>query len=290
MKQIRPGKLHDPIREDSLFVKDPAGRNVRVIYEEKAETISEKYGVSLHDVFAESLRIGIFPYRYIRNSDSLGFQDQLKLAESHVAVVGAGGLGGQAILLLSRMGIGRLSVIDSDKFDETNLNRQALSSKTSLGVFKSQEAYDLVRSINPAVEFFAHRLRLDASNCGSVLERADVVLDCLDNIRDRFVIEECAKALGRPLVHGAVAGFEGRVMTIFPADSGLSSLYGERAQESENHESAEKSMGVTAPAVSFIATLQVMEAIKIILGRGRIMRNRMLNCDLETGEITEFSL
>jgi molybdopterin/thiamine biosynthesis adenylyltransferase len=270
-------------------VTDPAERKVPVLEEEQAHSIASQCGLKIRDVYNEAMELGIYPYRYLRNMETISIEEQLKLSRSRVAVVGAGGLGGHVVLLLARLGIGQLVVVDYDVFDETNLNRQALSNVNSLGKSKSGEAVELVTSINPGVEVLPYQVKLNTSDASEILAGSDVVVDALDNIPDRFVLEEVCKKLGIPLVHGALAGFEGRLMTIFPGDPGLKHLYGgnERA-DSERSKSPESVLGVPAPTPSLIATLQVMEVIKIILKRGKVFRKVMLHVDLETGEMNEF--
>ena len=276
--------IHSMIRT----VKDPAEREVPVLEEEQAQKIESKCGLKINDVYNEAMEMGIYPYRYLRNMETISLEEQLKLSKSRLAVVGAGGLGGHVILLLARLGIGQLVVVDYDIFDETNLNRQALCRVTTLGESKSGEAVELVRSINPAVDVLPYQVKLDPFNASEILAGSDVVVDALDNIADRFVLEEACKKLGIPLVHGALAGFEGRLTTIFPNDPGLKQLYGNERAGSDRSKSPESVLGVPAPTPSLIATLQVMEVIKIILKRGKIFRNIMLHLDLETGEMNEF--
>ena len=118
-----------------------------------------------------------------------------------------------------------------------------------------------------------------------------MVGDCLDNVPDRFLLERASKKLRIPLVHGALAGFEGQLMTIFPDDPGLKNIYGkaEVGASVNSSKSPESVLGVPAPTPSLIATLQVMEVLKIILKRGRIFRNILLHVDLEAGQMNEFS-
>lgn len=216
-------------------------------------------------------------------------EEQLRLAESRVAVVGVGGLGGQVILPLARVGIAHLVVVDHDLFDEINLNRQALCSKEAIGRPKSEEAVAVVGSINPGVEVTPYQARLDGSNAREILADSDVVVDALDNVSSRFALERATKELGIRLVHGALAGFEGRLMTIFPDDPGLKNLYGSEQVKVDDTKRPEAILGAPVLTPSFIANLQAMEVIKILLGRGRIFRNIMLHADLEGGQLSEFS-
>jgi molybdopterin/thiamine biosynthesis adenylyltransferase len=219
--------------------------------------------------------------------DILSAPEQLKLAGSRVAVVGAGGLGGQVVLLLSRVGVGTLVVVDCDVFDETNLNRQALCVEETLGEPKARAAAEAVAAINPGIRVIAHQLRLTADVIDGVLSGCDVVVDGLDNAPDRLLLQDAAGRLGIPMVHGALAGFEGRVMTVFPGDAGVKQLYGEAASGADP-DRPEAVLGVPAVTAALIGTFQAMEVLKILLKRGSLFRNVMAYCDLENGRLELF--
>ncbi len=276
------------IHEKARRVTDPAGREVQAIEDRAALEIAHRCSLNLHEVYAEALRCRVYPCRYIRNRDIISPSEQLKLAESQVAVVGAGGLGGQVILMLARIGVGRLTVVDHDRFEETNLNRQVLCSQESLQRPKAQTAADVVASINPGVRVMAHPVKIDADNVDRALTGADVIVDALDNAPDRLVLQAAAERLGLPLVHGALAGFEGRVMTVCPGDPGLEQLYGVAETGDADPERPEALLGVPAVTAALIATLQAMEVLKILLRRGRIFRRVMTHIDLENGCFEEF--
>jgi molybdopterin/thiamine biosynthesis adenylyltransferase len=282
-------QLHELIRKRSMEIRDKAARQVQVLEDDQATKTATELGCRVHDVYSAALSLGIVPYRYVRNIDAISVEEQRKLADSRVGVVGAGGLGGQVILLLARVGIGHLVVVDHDLFDETNLNRQALCSNESIGRPKPEEAVAVVRSINPGVAVTPYKAKLDASNAREILDGSDVVVDALDNVPTRFALERATKALGIPLVHGALAGFEGRMMTIFPEDPGLKNLYGSNQAKVDATKRPEAILGVPALTPSFIANLQAVEVLKIILERGKIFRNIMLHVDLEAGQVSEFS-
>ena len=281
-------RMHEHLQERSRKIIDPAEREVQILEDVHALKIADEYRCSVHAVYIEALGKGIYPHRYLRNREIISDQEQLKLAQSRVAVVGAGGLGGQVILLLARIGIGYLVVIDHDTFDETNLNRQALCSQDALGKSKSEEAVAVVGAINPGVETISYRLRIGSSNAQKILVGSDVVVDALDNIPDRLALEGEVKKLDVPLVHGAVAGFEGQIMTIFPQDHGLGNLYGKGGPVKETKKSPESVFGVPALIPAVIGTFQVMEVLKIILNRGTTFRNMMVHMDLEAGRMNEF--
>jgi molybdopterin/thiamine biosynthesis adenylyltransferase len=147
----------------------------------------------------------------------------------------------------------------------------------------------VIENINPGVDVRARKDRLDAKNAHEILAGSNVVVDALDNVPDRFSLQSAARVLGIPLVHGAVAGFEGQLMTIFPEDTGFSLLYGAGGPEKDPKKSPEALLGVPAVTPSFVATLQAMEVIKILLGRGKPFRNVMVHVDMETGEMNQFS-
>ncbi len=281
-------QLHQLIQTRSKTILDQAERETLVLHDDDAIEIAGELSCTVHEVYTEALRLGISPYRYIRNREVISVQEQLRLAESKVAIVGAGGLGGQVILLLARVGIGHLTVVDCDLFDETNLNRQALCNRESLGKPKSEVAVNVVGSINPGVELIPHQTRLKPTNGPDILVGSDVVVDALDNIPSRLVLERIAKVLGVPLVHGALAGFEGWMMTIFPDDQGLKLLYGDEEAKGDNAKSPEAILGVPALTPSIIASLQAMQVLKIILKRGKVFRHIMVHVDLERGQLNEF--
>ena len=280
--------LNQLLNDKSKMIKDPAGRDVRILKDEDAFKVAHEYNCRIHDVYLKALNIGIYPYRYLRNREIISIQEQIKLAKSRVAVIGAGGLGGHVILLLARLGIGHLVVVDHDVFEESNLNRQALSSMETLGKPKPETAAATVSSINPGVKVIPCQVKLDSSNAPEILTGSNVVVDALDNVQDRFLLERTTKKLGIPLVHGALAGFEGQLMTIFPDDPGLKQIYGKKVVKGDNSKSAESVLGVPVIMPSLISTLQAMEVLKIILNRGRLFRNAMVFVDMETGQLNEY--
>lgn len=275
------------IRERSTRMTDPAGRQAVVLEDNAACEIASKLGLGLHDMYIEALRLGVYPCRYVRNVDILSAAEQLALAESRVAVVGAGGLGGQVILLLARVGVGTLVVVDCDRFDETNLNRQALCVGETLGEPKTKAAVEAVSAINPGVRVIPHQVKIDAGGIEKILAGCHVVVDGLDNVPDRLLLQEWAGRLEIPMVHGALAGFEGRVMTVFPGDAGVRQLYGE-APVGADAQRPEAVLGVPAVTASLIGTFQAMEVLKILLHRGSTFRNVMAHADLEKGRLELF--
>jgi molybdopterin/thiamine biosynthesis adenylyltransferase len=237
---------------------------------------------------AACLRQGIWPERLRPNKGTLSAGDQVRLLESRVAVLGAGGLGGTAILLLARLGLGGLNICDSDSFDESNLNRQFLSSRASLGQNKADRAAQEVAGINPALEAKVFAEPAGPGNLPQILAGADVALDCLDNMPTRYDLEQAAGQMGIPYVHGAVAGLEGFVMTVRPGDPGLAGLYGPEPAPKE--EAAETVLGVPTMIPAAIATLQVNEVVKLLLGQPGLGPGQVLHLDLSGPSLTIMSL
>ncbi|MBW2103526.1 MAG: ThiF family adenylyltransferase [Deltaproteobacteria bacterium] len=194
--------LEKEIQQAARLVKDPAGRQVRVLEDQEAVRLAAASGLSPAAVYETALAREIVPYRYLRNHECISVNDQLRLARSRVAVVGAGGLGGNVILLLA------IVVVDSDRFDETNLNRQALSSMETLGLPKAEVAARMVEGINPGVEVIAHTARLDPSNGISLLRGTQVVVDALDNVPSRFALQDAARDLNMVRPSGRGPGSE----------------------------------------------------------------------------------
>jgi len=281
--------LEKAIQAKAKSIKDLVGRDVSVLDEGPADSIALDLGLTLLDVYKATLGLGIYPRRYLRNRDGISLQDQLKLAEAKVAAVGAGGLGGTVIQLLGRIGIGRLTVVDCDVFDETNLNRQVFCTREWVGRAKALAVQEQMRAINPAVEVHAHILRLDSANGPEILAGCQVIVDALDNVKDRLTLEALAKTLGAPLVHGALAGFEGQLMTVFPEDPGLKQIYGSGDESAGAANRPELLLGVPSITPSLVATLEAMEVLKILLNRGTPFRNKMVYIDLERGEWSQFS-
>lgn len=218
----------------------------------------------------------------------VGFSEQVKLLQSKVAIIGAGGLGGTVLELLARMGIGKLIVADKDIMGDSNLNRQILSTETNLGQSKTEVAVKRVKEINSSVEIIGHPVFINSDNIKKIIEGAEVVVDALDNLPSRFVLQKACRNLKIPLVHGAIAGFNGQLTTIFPEDKGLELIYGSDRDLPEHGSEAELGAPTVTPAL--IASLEAQEVVKILLKRGKLFRNRLLYLDIEEGTVEILNL
>ncbi|MCX7681636.1 MAG: HesA/MoeB/ThiF family protein [Anaerolineae bacterium] len=241
--------------------------------------LAARFECPVREVELAALEAGIVPHRYVRNMGTLGPEGQAKLLRSTVAVVGLGGLGGYVAEALARMGVGRLILIDGDVFEEHNLNRQLFGTEAVLGQPKALVARQRVTEVNQAVEVIAHVATLTRQNVDTLLRGADVVVDALDRLPTRLMLQDGAQALGIPMVHGSIAGFLGQVMTILPGDTGLRGLYGH--QENLPERGLEAHLGTPAATPMAVAAWEVQEVIKILTGRGDLLRHRLLVMDME---------
>jgi molybdopterin/thiamine biosynthesis adenylyltransferase len=264
----------------------PGGADVLTISPAGLEEAASIAGLSLRQAELAALDAHVLPERYLRNLGTLGWDGQRRLLEACVAVVGCGGLGGAVIEGLARSGVGQLVVVDGDRFVPHNMNRQLLSSMAALGRPKVDVARERVAAVNPAVEVVAHAVWAKADNLTGLLAPAEIVVDALDTPRDRLVLQAAAKERGIPLVHGAIAGFIGQVTTIFPGDDTLTMLYGAEPPE----HGAEFLMGTPAPTPMLVAALEVAEVLKLLTGRGQVLRGVLLYLDLETGAVERLPL
>ena len=238
------------------------------------------------EVERAALSVHILPERYRRNLGTIGWEGQERLLRATVVVVGAGGIGGWVIEALARMGVGHLVVIDCDRFEENNLNRQLGCTERTLGLPKAECLAERVAQVNAAVRVTPHVVRLDATNAQALLRGADVVVDALDTLPARLVLEEAAQALGIPMVHGAIAGYTGQVTTILPGDSGLTGLYGNVTPE----RGIETTLGNPAATPMMVAAWQVHEVVKLLVGVPHVLRARLILMDAEYGEFSEIAL
>ena len=162
--------------------------------------------------------------RYSRNKNLMSDDEITLLSQKKVCVLGLGGLGGYIVEMLSRIGVGSLTLVDGDVFDETNLNRQLFSSMNNLGSSKALEAEKRVRGINPLTKVIPVYEFIDSSNAMKIIANHDVIVDALDSIDLRKYIAKVCTELNLPLVHGAIAGWYGQVATIYPNDTTLDIL------------------------------------------------------------------
>jgi len=245
---------------------------------ENIPSLATSFKVDSRKIEIIALEEGMVPERYARNMKTFSPEDQASLLKSQVSIVGLGGLGGTVSEILARTGIGTLNLIDGDRFEASNLNRQFLSTYETMGQYKTEAAVKRIKEINASITVRRYDEYLDDKNSDALIRRSDVVVDCLDNITTRFILENASKKAGSPLVSAAVAGLSGQITTIFPEDQGLKLIYGR--PDDLKSKGAEASLGCLPSAVSVLAAFETAEVVKIILGRGPLLRNKLLIIDL----------
>ena len=196
--------------------------------------------------------------RYSRNIPAVSPEDMEKLRQSSVLVVGCGGLGGFIIEYLARMGVGAITAVDGDVFCESNLNRQLLSRTDNMGENKAIAAAQRVRIINPDVRVNAVPEFLTKENAAGLMADADIVMDALDNVRARYLLEDAAAHAGLAIIHGAICGWDLQVMLARPGAGMIHQLYPEGSSPG-----TKTSLPFTPAAC---AALQVSMAVRYLCG------------------------
>lgn len=219
--------------------------------------------------------------RYSRHLllDGFGEESQERLLGARALVVGAGGLGSGALLYLASSGVGRITVADGDVVDLTNLQRQVVHRVESVGMNKAVSAAATLATINPDIEIEALAERLDSGRLRALAGASDVVLDCSDNFATRHAVNEACVRARVPLVLGAGIRFDGQVAVFDHRRAGSACYQCLFPADAQGEEERCATMGVFAPLVGVIGTMQAMEAIKLIAGIGDSLAGRLLLFD-----------
>lgn len=244
---------------------------------------AKRFGLTFAEIEERILAAGFLPARYQRNRQTIATSSQFTLFRSTVAVIGCGGLGGYVIEELARLGVGTIIAIDPDVFEEHNLNRQILSTPATLGHAKTAAAAERVAFINPAVTLIPRQEAFGISTGDELLQDAAVAVDALDSIPVRLELAAVCNELEIPLVHGAIGGWYGHVATQFPGEETIQKIY----HSWKEGKGVEQRLGNPSFTPAVIASLQVAEVCKIILGEGQPLRRRKLAIDLFDMDIQE---
>ena len=238
--------------------------------------------------------------RYSRHIllDDIGIEGQEKLLASRALVIGAGGLGSPVALYLGSAGVGHITLVDNDTVDATNLQRQIAHNLANIGINKAQSARKIIASINPDPLITCIEQRADAALLSQLVAQADVVVDCCDNFATRHAVNAACVQHGVPLVSGAAIRFDGQISVydmrrnaagqrsapkcpcyacVFPPDSTI-------------EETACATMGVFAPMVGIIGSMQAAEALKLLTGVGSALAGRLQMLDGRNMEWNEVRL
>jgi adenylyltransferase/sulfurtransferase len=205
-------------------------------------------------------------------------EGQQKLLESHVLIIGAGGLGSPVAMYLASTGIGRITIADNDKVDLSNLQRQILHCNKDLGRPKVDSARDTLAELNPDVQVTPLNILIDRTALDSLVKQADLVVDASDNFETRFAINAACVAAGTALVSGAAIRMEGQLSVFLPQRED-SPCYRCLYSEGDEPDQTCTENGVVAPLVGVIGSLQALEAIKVLLDIGESLCGRLLVFD-----------
>ena len=218
--------------------------------------------------------------RYSRHTllPEVGVAGQLKLLAAKVVCIGAGGLGSPSSMYLAAAGVGTLGLVDDDVVDASNLQRQILHGTDRLGTAKVDSAEQTLKNLNPDVRVDKHRVRLTAGNAIDLLGRYDVIIDGADNFATRYLVNDVALRLGKPVIHASIFRFEGQI-TVFPAAGApcYRCLYPEPPPPEDAPSCSEG--GVLGVLPGIMGVLQATEAVKLILGLGETLAGRLVVYD-----------
>lgn len=230
--------------------------------------------------------------RYSRHIllEEIGIEGQQRILDGHALVIGAGGLGSPVALYLGSAGVGRLTVVDHDTVDVTNLQRQVAHTLDRVGLPKVDSIVQAVAAINPEVRVTPVAARADAVLLDTLVAQADVVLDCCDNFATRHLINAACVTHRKPLVSGAAIRFDGQI-TVYDPRSATSPCYACVFPPDDAFEETRcATMGVFAPLVGIVGAVQAAEALKLLSNAGSSLAGRLLMLDGRHMEWTEMRL
>jgi adenylyltransferase/sulfurtransferase len=211
----------------------------------------------------------------------VGLEGQKKIKAAGIMITGAGGLGSPVAYYLAAAGVGKMTVVDSDQLETSNLNRQILHNSDRIGMYKAESAKRTISSLNPEVEVKICCDRLTPENAVELIGENDLVVDCTDNFSTRFILNEACLSTKKPLFYGAVTGMEGQVMTILP---GAGPCY--RCLYPEEPRNMVKPAPVIGVLPGVIGLIQATQVLKYILGLGDLLVGRLLVYDAMSMELS----
>ncbi len=256
----------------------PDGGRRKVLGLMAARELAKLSRMRLKELEIKALENGILPEHYERNIDSFGLAGQLKLLRSRAAVIGLGGLGGYAAEVLARAGVGFIRLVDGDRFQESNLNRQLFARAQSVGKNKALIGKTRLRRVNPGIELEAIPQYLDESNALPILNDLDLIVDALGELPSRLLLAREARKLKKTLIHAAIAGFFGQLAVIHPEGPELDKIYGLPAGCPPH--GVEKALGIPAPTPAVLGTMEAALAVRVLLGQDQELGSRLLLVDL----------
>lgn len=238
------------------------------------KTAMRVFNASFREIERDALELKIVSLRYKRNQSTINVESQKKLFNAHVAIIGCGGLGGNVAEMLTRIGVGKLTLFDFDLFEEHNLNRQNFSNIENIGKEKVYVVKDALEKINSSIEITAFLKRFHPAMDFHLISGADVVVDALDSPQTKLQLAKACKESNIGFVYGAIAGMNGQ----FTTNNTLENVY------QKGGPGAEVSVGNPSFSVSFAASIQAAEVVKLILNIGNTLENELLFTDLMSNE------
>ena len=217
--------------------------------------------------------------------DEIGIEGQERIAASNVLIVGAGGLGTPVITYLAAAGVGHIGVVDGDIVELSNLQRQVVFSTSDLGRKKAVAAGERIKEINPDVRVEVYDEFLSLENAGDLIGQYDFVCEGSDNYATKLLVNDTCVRKGKPFTIGSLSRFEGQVMTHTDGSACWRCLYGAAPEQSEK-EPVE--LGVLGSVPGIIGAVEATEAIKFIVGSGKLLTNRLLSFNALTMETNVF--
>lgn len=217
--------------------------------------------------------------RYARNMKMLSKEENDNLRHARVCIIGCGGLGGYIIELCGRLGIGHITVVDGDVFDVSNLNRQILSDESVLGQNKALVAKKRMKIVNSDIHVEAISELFEADNGMDIIKGHHVVVDALDNLPSRRLLQKYCKMAEIPMVHGAIGGWYGQVCTILPGDDTLNKIF-----PADTDKGIETELGNPSFTPALVASIESGEILKLLINRGDLIRNELLILNLYNNE------
>lgn len=222
--------------------------------------------------------------------DDIGIEGQEKILASHVVIIGAGGLGSAAAPYLAAAGVGKITLIDHDRVDLTNLQRQIMHRTSSVGQSKVASGKEMIEALNPGVQVTTFEQKADEAWLDDVLPTTTVVLDCSDNFKTRHLVNRACIKHQVPLVSGAAIRFDGQLTVIDPKNPDTPCYACLFPADQEFSEVQCSTMGVFSPLVGIIGTMQAAQALQIIMGHPKTLVGRLLLWDARSTEINEIKL
>jgi molybdopterin/thiamine biosynthesis adenylyltransferase/rhodanese-related sulfurtransferase len=229
--------------------------------------------------------------RYSRHTmlPEVGVEGQIKLLNSKVLLIGAGGLGAPSALYLAAAGVGTLGLVDDDVVDESNLQRQVIHNTERVGEPKTESARKTIEALNPDVEVVEHRIRLDASNVIEIIEDYDVIVDGADNFPTRYLLNDASVRLRKPVVSASILAFDGQISTFVPFEGPCYRCLYPTPPPAELAPSCGEA-GVLGVMAGVLGLLQANEVIKLVAGIGEPLIGRLLLYDSLGTRFTELNV